>query len=109
MRISAGHGSLFMSSNVTSTMKGFSTEEQISSCHESGKALFLSLQILLGTKDGARTAPCEDQRLCCSGGGESPIRLRLCKRLFHLVPVAQRTGAPTIQEALSISCPRAWF
>ena len=91
----ADHGSLVVSSNLTSTMKTLFKEKRIFSRQESDKYFpwvprecqelrTRHIQPHTKTKDPA-----------VQKGGESVIRLNLGRRLVNLLPVAKRTNALT--------------
>ena len=91
---STDHGSLVVSSNLTSTMKTLFKEKLISSCQESDKSLPGSQEIVENFGVGTYV-PIRRPRIPLFKGGESIIRLSLGGRKVNLLPVAQRTNAFT--------------
>ena len=114
MASSTDHGSLGVSSNLTSTMKTLLKEKWISSCQESEKSLSPGPQRLIVKIFGVGTyGPIRRPRIPLFKGGESVIRLSLGRRLLNFLPVAQRTNAltPVGRVRLSLECSihDAWY
>ena len=95
MASSKDHGSLVVSSNLTSTMKTLFKEKRISSCQEPDKSLSLGPQRLWKNFGVGTYNPIRRPKIPLFKGGESVIRLSLGRRLVNLLPVAQRTNAFT--------------
>ena len=94
MASSTDHGSLVVSSNLTSTMKTLFKEKCISSCQESDKSLPGSPENVKNLGVGTYS-PIRRPRIPRFKGGESVIRLSLGTLLVNLLPVAQWTNVLT--------------